>query len=403
MAIVKFVQAQKFSLSGSGATIGDTTITLQSMLGIDGVAITTTDIGDVGFGTLEPGNGTQEEAISFTGITQNANGTATLTGVKHVLFISPYTGTSGITKTHAGASIFILSNDAAFYGNILSYVDTALSSGAVPATTSVNGIVTLTSTPASASTPIVIGANTTLSSGSVTLANPVVDYNSLSLGSVTKALSALYPVNSIYMEISGTNPATTFGFGTWSAYGAGRVLIGAGTGTKVATFASRSSNVITVTGLTNAANNEFQTGQAVLYSAPSGAMTGLTHNTTYYIVKVSALTFSLASSLANAQNGTVISLSSDGTGTQTFTLTLTARTGGDTGGEENHAMSSTELLAHTHTLSNDTGSVSSGGGGNGSTSTSSNFAQPSVNATGGNAAMNNMQPFVAVYIWLRTA
>jgi len=173
-----------------------------------------------------------------------------------------------------------------------------------------------------------------------------------------RVLPYIFPIGAIYTATVSTNPTSLLGFGTWSAFGSGRVLIGAGTGTVTATFASRASNVITVTGLTNAANNEFQTGQAVLYSAPSGAMTGLTHNTTYYIVRTGNLTFSLATTLANAQNGTVITLSSDGTGTQTFTKTLTARTGGDTGGEENHAMSSTELLAHTHnTADNNAGAV----------------------------------------------
>jgi hypothetical protein len=209
-------------------------------------------------------------------------------------------------------------------------------------------------------------------------------------------INTVYPVGSIYLSTVATNPGTLFGIGTWSAYGAGRVLIGAGTGTVVATFASRASNVITVTGLTNAANNEFQTGQAVLYTAASGAMTGLTHNTTYYLIRTGNLTFSLASSLANAQNGTVISLSSDGTGTQTFTLTLTARTAGDTGGEENHAMSSSELLAHTHSAPVLTAT-------GGSAANQSAHTVGTSGSTGGNAAMNIMQPFITCYMWLRTA
>lgn len=111
----KWIQAQPFKLSGSGASIGDTTIILQSMVGIDASTITTSDIGSFGEGTLEPGNGSQEEAIQFTGITQNANGTATLTGVSTCLFKSPYTAMSGLAKTHAGASTFILTNTARFY------------------------------------------------------------------------------------------------------------------------------------------------------------------------------------------------------------------------------------------------------------------------------------------------
>ena len=44
---------------------------------------------------------------------------------------------------------------------------------------------------------------------------------------VQAALSALYPVGSIYMNSSvTTNPATLLGFGTWTAFGAGRVPVG---------------------------------------------------------------------------------------------------------------------------------------------------------------------------------
>lgn len=211
----------------------------------------------------------------------------------------------------------------------------------------------------------------------------------------------IYPIGAIFMAIVSTNPNTLLGFGTWAAWAQGRVPIGVGTGSIVATFASRASNVITVTGLSNNSNNEFQTGQAVLYTAASGAMTGLTHNTTYYLIRVSNTTFSLASTLALAQAGTAIALSSDGTGTQTFTLTLTARAADETGGEENHAMSVTELLAHTHTAPGFDGSSSTGvvgiDGGN-----VNNYTW-TTDSRGGNAAMNNMQPFVTCYMWKRTA
>jgi hypothetical protein len=47
---------------------------------------------------------------------------------------------------------------------------------------------------------------------------------------VQAALQALHPVGSIYTSTSATNPNTSFGFGTWVAFGAGRVLIGDGGG-----------------------------------------------------------------------------------------------------------------------------------------------------------------------------
>jgi len=44
---------------------------------------------------------------------------------------------------------------------------------------------------------------------------------------VTAGLQAAYPVGSIYVSTVSTNPNTLFGFGTWVAYGQGRMLISA--------------------------------------------------------------------------------------------------------------------------------------------------------------------------------
>ena len=44
---------------------------------------------------------------------------------------------------------------------------------------------------------------------------------------VATALSVMYPVGSIYINASvATNPATLLGFGTWTAFGSGKVLVG---------------------------------------------------------------------------------------------------------------------------------------------------------------------------------
>lgn len=44
--------------------------------------------------------------------------------------------------------------------------------------------------------------------------------------SLAQFLDAAYPVGSIYISTSSTNPGTTFGVGTWAAFGAGQVLVG---------------------------------------------------------------------------------------------------------------------------------------------------------------------------------
>jgi hypothetical protein len=46
---------------------------------------------------------------------------------------------------------------------------------------------------------------------------------------VTTLLQSVYPVGSIYISALSTNPATLFGFGTWTAFSEGRTLIGVGT------------------------------------------------------------------------------------------------------------------------------------------------------------------------------
>jgi len=67
---------------------------------------------------------------------------------------------------------------------------------------------------------------------------------------VQAALAALYPVGSIYTNASvSTNPATLLGFGTWTAFGAGRVMVGFDSGNAlfdVAEETGGSADAITV-------------------------------------------------------------------------------------------------------------------------------------------------------------
>jgi len=64
---------------------------------------------------------------------------------------------------------------------------------------------------------------------------------------VQAALALIYPIGSIYSSTVSTNPNTLFGFGTWVAYGAGRVLIGqSGAGLYVAGNTGGSADAIVV-------------------------------------------------------------------------------------------------------------------------------------------------------------
>jgi len=142
---------------------------------------------------------------------------------------------------------------------------------------------------------------------------------------VTDAIQGLYPVGSIYINATNsTNPGTLLGFGTWTAFGVGRVPVGKNT---------------------------------------SG-------------------TFAIA---------------------------------GATGGEETHVLTTTEIPSHRHSIAAEygvgpgnpsfspvTGSVLSVGGRNAGTQDRS--ANPDViGLTGSDGAHNNLQPYVVVYMWQRTA
>lgn len=202
--------------------------------------------------------------------------------------------------------------------------------------------------------------------------------------------------------------STTYGAGDGSTTFnvpnlAGRFPLGyaATAPTKVLTFASRSSNTITVTGSDNHAHNEIQTGQAVLYDTTSGAITGLVDNTTYYLIRIAYNQFQLATSVANANAGTAITLSSDGTGTQTFAITYTARPMAQSGGEEKHSLVTAEIPSHSHVTNTQ---LTTAGGDNGGefTSYDASSSLRSTNETGGNTPHNIMPLFTVVNYIIKT-
>ncbi len=112
------VQASQFTLSGAGITNTATTIQLTSFKLPDPskTLITMAMFGDIGYAVIEPQT-SRIENISFTGVTQNANGSATLTGVSRGLsFYTPYNATASLGLSHGGGAYLILTNSGAFYG-----------------------------------------------------------------------------------------------------------------------------------------------------------------------------------------------------------------------------------------------------------------------------------------------
>ena len=130
-------------------------------------------------------------------------------------------------------------------------------------------------------------------------------------------IETAYPIGSIYMNSSNvTNPATLFGFGTWVAFGAGRVLVGI-----------------------DAGQTEFD---AI----------------------------------------------------------------GETGGAKTHTLTVDEMPSHNHNVLSTGGyfkNDASAGAGTNAYSDQTSGGTNKTGSTGGGSAHNNLQPYIVVYMWTRTA
>jgi hypothetical protein len=128
-----------------------------------------------------------------------------------------------------------------------------------------------------------------------------------------------YPVGSIYMNASdSTDPSVLLGFGTWAAFGAGRVLIGEGSD-----------------------SDDQPTPETVSFTA------------------------------------------------------------GEEGGEYNHTLTTSEIPAHTHTYTRK-GTTTGGTLAGGDPNSVGEFTD-NTSTTGGGQAHNNLQPYIVVHMWKRTA
>ena len=146
-------------------------------------------------------------------------------------------------------------------------------------------------------------------------------------------MKKIYPVGSIYMSTVSTNPATLFGFGTWEAMPAGRVLLAQGKSSWGTTYNAGSTG--------GEATHQLTVGELPQHTHTASTNTTGSHAHTYR-------TF----------YGTT-GYGPDGSSDREKTI--------NTGSSGNH----------THTVT--------------------------INNTGSNQAHNNLQPYIAVYIWKRTA
>ena len=133
--------------------------------------------------------------------------------------------------------------------------------------TEFNNIATAVATKADLASPTFTGTPTlptgtiavTQSSGSNTTAIATTAF-------VQAAIALLYPVGSVYTNASvSTNPATLLGFGTWTAFGAGRVPVGFDSGNALFDSAEETggnADAITVTHTHTATTTSTDSGHA---------------------------------------------------------------------------------------------------------------------------------------------
>lgn len=156
----------------------------------------------------------------------------------------------------------------------------------------------------------------------------------------------MYPVGSIYMGVSSTNPSTYFG-GTWVAWGSGRVPVGINTS---------DSNFNTVE----------KTGGASAVTLTTSQMPSHTH------------TFTGSSTTTNSAGGHTHNIGRDtdgGAGSSRYTV----HSAGTSGAQATSPTSSAG--AHTHSLTPKGKNANTGGGG----------------------SHTNLQPYIVCYMWKRTA
>jgi len=220
------------------------------------------------------------------------------------------------------------------------------------------------------STDIVTSASHGLSDGAIVhVASTTTLPTGLSANTVYYVISATSSTFKLSLTSGGgAIDISSTGSGTHSVYDEfqvpdfrGLMPMGAGTGSLTFNFATTDINTGTEV-ITVPSNTSLYTGQPIVYTT-SGTVAGdLVASTTYYAIRLSATTISIADSLALALAGTAHNLTGTGSGTHTFTIPLTARSVGERGGNENHSHIAAENAPHTHGVTIPTAGDQAGAG-----------------------------------------
>ena len=257
------------------------------------------------------------------------------------------------------------------------------------------------------STDIVTSASHGLSDGTIVhVASTATLPTGLSANTVYYVISSTSSTFKLSLTSGGSAiDISSTGSGTHSVYDEIQVPdfrslmpMGAGTGSLTFNFATTDINTGTEV-ITVPSNTSLYTGQPIVYTT-SGTVAGdLVASTTYYAIRLSATTISIADSLSLALAGTAHNLTGTGSGTHTFTVSLTARSVGERGGNENHAHVAAENAPHTHGVTIPTAGDQAGAGAiipNDVDSTPSQSVAVTSASQGSGTAFSLINPYLAM-------
>ena len=229
-----------------------------------------------------------------------------------------------------------------------------------------------------------------------------VDYANESLGNYKTPLEQ-YPIGSLFITTTNTNPGTFIG-GTWEAFGTGRTIVGVDTDQTEFSTVNKTGGEKTHTLSSSEMPSHTHTQNAHSHTGTAGSNGGHSHTIT--VNSGGSHNHSASSGAAGThrhnflwgtngpQNGDNIMTGWRGENSNnswTNGGNIIAGAGShshsvkvNSGGSHNHSASSNWTGAHTHAV------------------TTVN-ATPTINSTGGSGAHNNLQPYITVYMWKRTA
>jgi len=388
------------------------TVAVDCTTGATNIYVSTKPTPINGYLVLSPGSESLREIIKYTGTGTDGTGdyvTIALAGDR---------GLGGTTdQAHIAGEAVRMNYTAEHQQEIDDTIEAIVAAGAPNASTSVTGLSRLSAAPVDPLIPIAVGTNDTRMNVGAGVTATQAQFIAATTGMISMYAGAAAPTGFLLCDgaaVSRTTFAALFAVAS-TTYGVGdgsttfnvpdlrsSFPVGQGQKTKALTFVDADVTVGT-DAIAVTANKFLYTGQAVVLSTTGTLPAGLSAGT-YYIIYVSDTSVKLASSRANADDGTAVNITAAaGGGTHTLTLTLTNRVLGVDGGEESHTLQTEELASHRHREASNTGGGSSLFSEYSTSSEDTYSTKDGLGLTeGGDTPHNNMPPFVVINYIIKT-